>query len=452
MANRIGKKLLITYFLILLIFFIIAAVLFNALSRNYLLNETKKQLQEEGKSIAELLANIPVWNTRNVNDKLSEKISERLRMIKTARKFVDAEMIILNNEGKAIFGSNQNNNNILDIIDRLDRIRAKGYVVEKIPIVAKTGSTRGYVILYTQVENVYGINQLMRRSQIISFLIAGVFALLMGFAFEKSITRPIRQLMKKMNDYSRDKIINHRDIKTGDEIEELDACFKDMIIKIKQYEITQKKFLQNTSHELKTPLMSIQGYAEAVKDKVVEGKEADESLNIIIEQCQRLKRTVDEIIYLTKLENIDEKYTFEKISLQEIIRTAVNSIKPLADEGGISIASQLDAVHTGLYDKEKLLRALINILGNAVRYAKSTIKLSTNEDVNKTIIEIEDDGRGFAEGEEKKVFDRFYKGKDGNSGLGLAITKAIIEGHKGQIDALNGKMGGALFRIVLPKS
>jgi signal transduction histidine kinase len=196
--------------------------------------------------------------------------------------------------------------------------------------------------------------------------------------------------------------------------------------------------------------MSIQGYAEAIKDGVVEGKEMEESLAIIIEESQRLKKVVEEIIYLTKLENVEDIFNFEEGNIGEVIRKAIKSVKPLLDEKNIQINLKGNFDYLGKFDSEKIKRAFINILGNCVRYAKSTIIIEVTRAGNNLEIFIKDDGPGFKDGEEKRIFDRFYKGNKGGTGLGLAITKAIIEGHQGMIEAFNNSSYGAGFKIHLP--
>jgi signal transduction histidine kinase len=240
-------------------------------------------------------------------------------------------------------------------------------------------------------------------------------------------------------------------IHTGDEIEELADCFSSMVDKLKVYDVQQKSFIQNASHELKTPLMSIQGYAEAIKDGVVEGAEMEESLDVIIEESQRLKKIVDEMIYLTKLDSVEESFHFEKADVYEIINQSIKSVKALAEAKGVDLRVNGDCTYEGYFDIEKLTRAFINIFSNGIRYAERQIQVNCKADESYMEIIIADDGKGFSDGEEKKVFERFYKGRDGGTGIGLAITKAIISGHNGQIKAYNAAPNGAVFKITLPK-
>jgi signal transduction histidine kinase len=242
------------------------------------------------------------------------------------------------------------------------------------------------------------------------------------------------------------------EISTGDEIEELADCFSAMVQKLKTYDVQQKRFLQNTSHELKTPLMSIQGYAEAIKDGIVEGEEMEESLDVIIAESKRLKKIIDEMIYLIKLDNVEETFHYETAGIHEVILQSIKSVKALADAGGINLKTEGDCSLEGFIDKEKLTRAVINILGNAIRYADKEIDINWKSNDNYIEILIKDDGKGFENGEENSIFERFYKGEKGGTGIGLAIAKAIVTGHNGRIEAYNAIPKGAAFRIMIPRA
>ena len=284
----------------------------------------------------------------------------------------------------------------------------------------------------------------------LSIFIAGLIALIIGSILGRSLTKPLENLMKYMIEFSLNKPQKQLLIKTGDEIEKLAQCFHKLAEKLRNYDEYQKKFLQNTSHELKTPLMSIQGYAEAIKDGVVEGKEAEESLDIIIEESQRLKKVVEEIIYLTKLENADDTFELTYFKIGLLAEGVVKSLKALAAEKQIDVEIKGDLETGGYFDEGKLRRALINIIANCLRYAKRKVIIDLLNNGSYLKIKIFDDGPGLKDGEEEKIFHRFYKGEQGGSGLGLAITRAIIEGHGGSIEAFKREPTGAVFVITLP--
>ena len=444
MHRKIGAKLLLTYLVLLIVAFSVSAVTYNFLSKRYVINETRKQLNSEGQEIAKLFSNIPL-NSVSIKTKLAGKT-----VIKAAERFIEADLIILNNERVVVYRNVENIDKkaVLKLI-RAGSATPAGFVVGRTAIKDRNGTIKGHVILFAKQNALYGLNRLMRGTQIISMMVAGFVALLIAVFFGKSIVGPITALTKKIDQYSATKQLDSAAIETGDEIQKLDECFIAMTKAIQHYDDSQQSFLQNTSHELKTPLMSIQGYAEAIKDRVIEGPEMDEGLDIIIEQSQRLKGIVEELIYLTRLENPEEKLNLNSTNLNELIYSACQSIKLLAEEKHINIEIDISPQINISCDQDKLHRALLNLLSNGIRYAESNIKIIATMEAYKVNLIIQDDGSGFKMNEENKIFDRFYKGERGCTGLGLSIVKAIIEAHGGKIKAYNASEKGAIFELQL---
>ncbi len=441
---KIGKKLFVTYFIILIVTFVITAFSFNLLSHRYLINEARMQLKKEGNTISEMLKNIPLKNTD-----IKQKLLTR-RDLNIAGKLVESNIVVLNKDREIIYSNLRKNNNISLIKILRENRSSREYIIERKVITDNKDNAKGYLLLFTKIKDIKNLNILMRRAQFFSFIIAGFIAVIIGLYFGNSLIRPLMKLKISIKNFSikSSKKVN---IKTGDEIEEISECFNELTDKLKAYNDQQVQFLQNTSHELKTPLMSIQGYAEALKDGILDEDESKESFNIIISECQRLKKVVNEIIYLTKLESLQENYKFEDIKIEDAVLDAVKSVKSLADEKGITINFKSEISITAKLDKDKIKQAVINILGNCIRYADKTVDIIIAGRCSFVDIKIMDDGPGFEEGEEEKIFNRFYKGENGGSGIGLPIAKAIIDSHKGNINAFNNQnKRGAVFIITIP--
>lgn len=444
-AMKIGQKIQITYFILLIVTFLITGLTFRQLLHRYLINEARDQMRIEAKSIAETLKKVSLEDP-----KFRQNIIVK-RNLKVAGRFIDSKVIVFNQNDRVVYTNIEEvDKKTLRLLGDLNSVVTRDYVMERVPITNEKGNLKGNVILFSKVKDLMELNRLLNRTQMASFVVASIIAIVLGMFLQQKLTKPIRDLKHHMTYFSLQDDKDTVSIKTGDEIEELAVCFSDMTARLKKYDNQQKRFLQNTSHELKTPLMSIQGYAEAIKDGVVEGKEMEESLEIIIDESQRLKKIVDEMMYLMKLDNVEETFCYEKVSLQEIINLAIKSVKALADEKGIHFHLGGDWNHIGCFDGEKLNRAFINILSNAIRYAEKDIRLECNVLHKKVEIYIMDDGPGLKSGEMKKIFERFYKGDNGNTGIGLSITKAIVEGHQGKIIAYNNGDKGAVFKIELP--
>lgn len=445
--KKIGNKLMLTYISILLVVFVLSTIIFGLSSRRYLISETRKQLRSEGIVISKLLSTVNL-EEKNIRLKLKNKAQ-----LKMAGRLIDSQIVVYNANLKPVYWEVEDEKLIRNKLIRsiaTRRITVDGYVAERINIKNVKGQTKGYLLVLTKIDDIKTFNKFNRQALIISLIISLFLALILGKIFERNLTKPIRILKDKMQNFSIKNNGDYEKIKTGDEIEELDNSFEKMAERIKQYDEQQKKFFQNTSHELKTPLMSIQGYAEAIKDGVVEGEELEGSLDIIIEESQRLKKTVDEIIYLTKLEDVKETFNYELNNISDILTKSIKATKSLANDKNIKINEDYNLNLELRVDKDKLLRAFINVIGNGIRYAENTITISSDIQDSYIDIYIKDDGIGFKEGEVKKIFERFYRGKRGITGLGLTITKAIIEGNKGTIKAYNNTPKGAVIKIQLP--
>ncbi|MCT4563960.1 MAG: HAMP domain-containing histidine kinase [Maledivibacter sp.] len=445
--GKIGKKLILSYMLVLIIAFLVVGVTFKSILTNYLVDQAKKELLVEGKKIAQNLSRIPFRRER-----IKEKLANN-RSLQILGRHIDARIIVLDNDGNTIYTSfNGSDKKMLAMLRKAEEFEEKGYVTVKVPIKGNNSRNMGYVVLLTRVMELNGLNSVRLRMLLKSFLVAAGVALIVSLFLERSLVKPLMRLRNKMNNFSVKNFDEKIYINTNDEIEELANSFNIMANKLKSYDERQRRFLQNASHELKTPLMSIQGYAEGIKDGVIEGDDINQSLDIIIEESQRMKKLVDEIIYLTKLENVEEIFELKEVDLVQIANNAIKTVKSLALDKGIEIRLEAEGVKLGNYDEEKMKRAFINLVGNGIRYGNRIVFVKI-EDVRKyTLIEVMDDGQGFKNDEEKKIFDRFYKGKKGGSGIGLAITKAIVEGHGGTIYAYNHENLGAAFRIKIPKS
>ena len=209
----------------------------------------------------------------------------------------------------------------------------------------------------------------------------------------------------------------------------------------------QQTFFQNASHELKTPLMAIQGYAEGIQAGVMDTASAAE---VILEESDRMTELVEELLDISKIDMGRQQLALSETDIRELLYDSIRAVEPAAAASGITIAPDFPEEPVMVKcDDTQMRRAVTNILTNGLRYAHSQLCLTCRPDKRNVIIRIQDDGDGIAEGDLPHIFERFYMGKSGKSGIGLALTKEIIHLHKGTIRAYNGD-GGAVFEITLP--
>ena len=211
----------------------------------------------------------------------------------------------------------------------------------------------------------------------------------------------------------------------------------------------QQTFFQNASHELKTPLMAIQGYAEGIQAGVMDTGSAAE---VILEESDRMTELVEELLDISKIDMGRQPLALSETDIRELLYDSIRAVEPAAAASGITIAPDFPEEPVMVKcDDTQMRRAVTNILTNGLRYARSQLRLTCCTDKRQVTIRIQDDGDGIAEADLPHIFDRFYMGKSGKSGIGLALTREIIHLHKGTIRAYNGD-GGAVFEISIPVS
>ena len=214
---------------------------------------------------------------------------------------------------------------------------------------------------------------------------------------------------------------------------------------------SQKEFVENASHELKTPLSVIQSSLDlALEDGKISKKELKEILDESRTSVKYMSKLTEDLLLLSALENDIEK---EETDTVQILRNCCKNLKTLAEEKGFKV--KITGKKLLVIDGNDILlsRAFSNIMENSIKYSQgSEIEVNVRKENDKKIIEFKDNGNGVPEKDVEKIFDRFYRvdksrsRKTGGSGIGLSITKKIVEVHNGRIYAENIKNG---FRVVM---
>ncbi|ASS66585.1 MULTISPECIES: HAMP domain-containing sensor histidine kinase [unclassified Paenibacillus] len=284
----------------------------------------------------------------------------------------------------------------------------------------------------------------------------GVLVLLLSLFITKKLIRPLMELREELKKVKQRQFAEVRLIRAGGEIGSVARTVHELAGELDRYNRVQKQFFQNASHELKTPLMSIAGYAEGIRDGVFEGEGSRRGLDIILSESGRLKKLVSEMTLLAKLDSEEDIFRSAPVPLRELVDEARERMNPMLMKKGLKLVVEAgpDAAEalTVEADKDKLLQALLNIVANAARHARSIITIRIESDSKGIQLTVADDGSGFPESLLPQLFHRFVKGKDGDTGLGLAISRAIVERSGGFIRAGNQASGGAVISMGFPPS
>lgn len=303
------------------------------------------------------------------------------------------------------------------------------------------------LILLTPLTDLQVIQQDFFRRLILVFLIGTIAAVFLSYLLTNKLVTPLTKLKKQLKKIENRQFDKIERVKATGEIKEVEQGVYDMATELNRYMKSQQAFFQNASHELKTPLMTIQGYAEGIRDNVFDDDDKEKGLEMMVTEVNRLKKIINEMILLAKLDSEQTEYQPARIKGSELIDQVLGRAFPLVSENDISLEHVVDEQSVFFADQEKLLRALLNLTFNAIRHAHSRVEITVK---HKTIM-VEDDGEGVSEDLIPHIFHRFVKGKTGETGLGLAIARAIIEQSGGKIMVEKSELGGAKFVIIFPE-
>lgn len=449
--SKIGKKIILSYLLIVLI----TAGSMAAITKVYFSENLNAKIQQDLESDARIITSQIEENlgslrnlTNIINSEITIKdIFPNDVIFRYSVRFARTNILILNEKRQLVYESWKEEDAFRDFA--MGEVVSEDFFAYETKIVNAYDDTIGYLVAVAKKEDTAAINALINNAAVFGLGISIVLAIVLAFIFEKNLISPINKVKGNIQSFSINGNNTWDEVHTKDEISDLNEEFKSIANNLVRYDIQQKEFFQNSSHELKTPLMSIHGYAEAIKDGIVPLDQCEEFLDIIIDESNKLADTVNDIIYMTKLEGNNQMPNSVEINLHDFIDDMNSRFIMKAQEKNIQIENWVDNNTIIYIPEEHLYKIMSNLVSNALRYAKSRIVIDSWKENNKNCIQVYDDGLGLDLGEETRVFERFYKGRNGNTGLGLTIAKSTVEKNGGTIIVYNKENAGACFEIRL---
>lgn len=360
--------------------------------------------------------------------------------------------------------------------DPRDATRHKVFSVAPIPL---QGPPTGYLYIVLGGEDYDSVSDMLQRSYIVrlsllAVLTGLVFALLAGLLLFNTLTGRLTQLTSKMetfarSDFSEPLVAESPPLtieRNRDEIDRLQTTFNRMVHRIlqqvaslKDTDRLRRDLVANVSHDLRTPLASVQGYLETLlmKEGTLTRKEQRTFLDIALTQCERLSQLVAELFELARLDSHEAQIQCERVSLGELVHDVCQKFHLAADHKQIHLTTSVPqdlpfvSADIGLIE-----RALENILQNALCYTPNGGKIAVvlYEEADWLRVRISDTGCGIEPQDLPHIFDRFYRANRGTrlggAGLGLAIAKRILELHGGRIQAESTPHVGTSVSFALP--
>lgn len=290
--------------------------------------------------------------------------------------------------------------------------------------------------------------------------IAAVIALLLASLIARSVAHPLQQMARVAQAVARGEPAQPAAVAGPDEVRALGQAVNQMAEQVQASQQAQRDFLANVSHDLKTPLTSIQGFAQAIQEGAAESPEAvRRSAGIIYEEADRMRRLVADLLDLARLDAGLRQLNRAPVDLRTLLASLAEKFGPPAQTAGVALAVELPAHLPSLKgDADRLAQVFSNLLDNALKHTPAggrvtLAALSLPE--GGVQVSVADTGAGIPTADLPRVFERFYqveksRARRGGAGLGLAITKEIVEAHHGRLSVESVVGLGTRFVVRLP--
>jgi signal transduction histidine kinase len=294
-------------------------------------------------------------------------------------------------------------------------------------------------------------------------LAAFAVSVLLAVAIARSIARPLQRVASAAKEVASGNYDLHLDITSPDEVRSLATSFNTMTRAVKASQQAQRDFVTNVSHELKTPLTSIQGFSQAIQDGTASDPEAiQQAAGVIYDEASRMARMVSQLLDLAKIEAGQIVMAREAVDLGAVLESCVEKLTPQAAQGDVSLTFDVSQLPLGARvtgDGDRLAQVFIVLLDNALKHTPSGGQVSVAAhcpNASQVSVSVSDTGPGIPAEDLSRIFERFYQvdksraRKRGGAGLGLAIAKEIVTAHGGEIVAESIVGMGSKFTVRLP--
>jgi len=285
---------------------------------------------------------------------------------------------------------------------------------------------------------------------------AAAAALLLAILLANTLTRPLRELTAATQAVAQGDLEHQVPVRSKDELGELAASFNQMSADLAQATALRRQMTADIAHDLRSPLTAISGFVEAMRDGVL--KPTPARFEAMYVETQRLRRLVDDLRTLSLTDAGELRMDRQAVPARMLLERLAAAYHQRADEQEIVITIQVDPDTPDLHvDQDRMAQVLSNLIDNALRYTPpgGEIRLGARAQGAATLLTVLDTGAGIPPEHLPHVFDRFYRGDSarsrdgGESGLGLAIAKALVEAHGGTISAASTLGAGTTFTIAL---
>jgi signal transduction histidine kinase len=452
--NRIDLKLGMMIFSLFMVILIILGIVINGIITNFY----TKEAHEEANDIATHVSLMLQDNSDSMID------------ISTMAEFTGVELFLVDANGLFVESSYKNSSNITE---KFPDIWQKSELLEGVMIQKEFTSGNTLYLLHgkplmdvthTLTGGVYVVSSLESmkdsiRSVRLLLLFAGIGALVLAlgliYILSKKLSRPLLQIEAATRKIAKGELHTRVPVTSDDEIGSLSTAINDLAQELQRYRDSRSEFFANISHELRTPITYLEGYADVLSKGFVENEEEKRKyLTIISQESRRLNIIIQDLFDLSKMEEGRIDLNLEMIDLKLLLENSIHKVELQAKEKGLVIIAHLENTRSVLLDRARMEQVILNLLDNGIRYTlHGSLTITLHQQGKNRIITIEDSGPGIPEDELPYIFERFYRveksrsRKYGGTGLGLSIVQKLVELQGGSIEVKSTEGKGSVFII-----
>lgn len=423
-----------------------------------------------------LLFNRSASNTRKVEfyRVLEAEAVTKLHLITTAKidpnilqviyrenrtRIGEAEVAVYNSEHQLLYHDDINIDFVKETPEMLDEIARDKHIrfmQDKWQVVGlRVDDEEGYFIVTAAAYDNYGFTKLKRQRQ--SLLITFLFLIMILFILSRYIARKALQPLSIMVNEAKSITANslYRRLPEGkgkDELEQLAATFNNMLERLDQSFSSQKSFVSNLAHEVRTPLAGILGEIDLCLEKPRKSQEYIRVLNAVHDDAQQISRLTQSLLDLAQAGYDSSAIQFTKIRIDEVVVDALVEVQQSRKDSLIELSIKEDEISDTdltVMGNEYLLKvAFINVLENACKFSENKkVEVRIYRDQNKTCVAIIDHGPGISVKDQERLFELFYRGKTSQpgTGIGLSLTRRIVEQHQAELQVVSKEGEGSTF-------
>ena len=462
MFKSVFSKYLAVFMLLIAFSFLILALIISSIANDYAINTKQEGITKTSKAVVSyLIRDFEGDSSREFTEYL-QKEKESIDSVLTASLFYsDTCIFVVDSTGAPLCTDLKSGQSVVTgTLSRqhLDKLYTEGsvlelsnlggmlnkkYLVSAESVVEDNGACVGGVFVCAESESITDFVNVMMKAIVLSTVSLMLAILIAVYFITERTVVPLRNMLKAVKSFSRGKLDARVPVSGNDEFTELSGAFNQMAESLEHQENLRRTFLANVSHDLRTPMTTISGFVDAIKDGVIPPEKQDYYLDIISSETKRLSRLVSTLLDISRMQAGERKFEKVNFDICEMARQILISFEQRIEDKRLDVEFLCDKDNMLVSaDKDAIYQIMYNLCDNAIKFAydggkyKICIKQLQSR---KIAVSVYNEGVGIPADDRPFVFERFYKsdksrGLDKSGvGLGLYIAKTIIEAHEESI-------------------